>query len=141
MNQSKTIVFILEIDLISSRFSRSLLQISDDKTLTEARLIGASTQDPYGKIIAPCTFDVKFPYITQFTFKPLMFAMGEDKNIKMLPSGSAPERLTLVYGQALCFSAISSTTEGACSGLDPYAWLHIRTVKLVRGIPIVTSIL
>jgi hypothetical protein len=70
-----------------------------------------------------------------------MFAVGEGKNIKMPPPGTAPERLALVYGQALCFSAISSTTEGAWSGLDPYAWLHICTVKLVRGISIVTSIL
>jgi hypothetical protein len=59
----------------------------------------------------------------------------------MLPSGSAPERFAPVYGQALCFSAISSTIGGAFSGLDPYAGLHIRTVRLVRGIPIVTWIL
>jgi hypothetical protein len=52
----------------------------------------------------------------------------------MLPIGSAPERLTSVYGQVPCFPAISSTTCGACLGLDPYAGLHIRTVKLVRGI-------
>jgi hypothetical protein len=58
----------------------------------------------------------------------------------MLPPGSAPERLAPVYGQAPYFSAISSTSGGACSGLDPYAGLYICTVKLVWGIPIVTSI-
>jgi hypothetical protein len=59
----------------------------------------------------------------------------------MLPPEPAPERLTPVYGQAPYFLAISYTTYGACSGLEPYAGLYIRTVKLIRGIPIVTSIL
>jgi hypothetical protein len=59
----------------------------------------------------------------------------------LLPTGLAPERLAPVYGQAPCFPAISSTIGGACSGLNPYAGQHIRTVKLVRGISIVTSIL
>jgi hypothetical protein len=70
-----------------------------------------------------------------------MFATGKDKNLKMLPPRPAPERLVPVYGQAPCFQAISSTAHGACSGLDPYATLHIRTVKLIRDILIVTSIL
>jgi hypothetical protein len=56
-------------------------------------------------------------------------------------TGLAPERLTPVYEQAPCLPAISFTTGGAYSGLDSYAGLHIRTVKLIRGIPIVTSIL
>jgi hypothetical protein len=59
----------------------------------------------------------------------------------MLPPGVAPKHLVLVYGEAPCFSAISSTTVGVYSGLDPYVELHIRTVKLVQGILIVTSIL
>jgi hypothetical protein len=59
----------------------------------------------------------------------------------MLPPGSAPEHFVPVQGQAPCFSAISSTTSGACSDLDPYAGLHIHTVKLIQGIPIVASIL
>jgi hypothetical protein len=70
-----------------------------------------------------------------------MFAVGENVNLKMLSSGPAPERLTPVYGQPPCFSAISSTTAGACSCFDPYVGLHIHTVKLVQGIPIVMSIL
>jgi hypothetical protein len=41
----------------------------------------------------------------------------------MLPSGQAPERFALVYGQA------------------PYAGLHFSIVKLVRGILIVMPIL
>jgi hypothetical protein len=75
------------------------------------------------------------------TFGSLMFATGEDENLKMLLPGPAPEHLTMVYEQAPCFLAISSITDGACLGLDPYAGLHIRTVKLIRDIPIVTSIL
>jgi hypothetical protein len=46
-----------------------------------------------------------------------------------------------IYGQAPYFSAISFTTGGAYLVLDPYAGLHIRTVKLIQGISIVTSIL
>jgi hypothetical protein len=59
----------------------------------------------------------------------------------MLPLWPPPEHLTSVYGQTPYFPAISSTTGGACLGLDPYAGQHICTIKLVRGIPIVTSIL
>jgi hypothetical protein len=44
--------------------------------------------------------------------------------------GSAPEH-----------PAPSSASGGACSGSDPFAGLYIRTVKLVWGIPIVTSTL
>jgi hypothetical protein len=71
----------------------------------------------------------------------LTFTAGEDENLMMLPPGSAPEHFLPVQGQAPCFSAISSTTSGACSDLDPYAGLHIHTVKLIQGIPIVASIL
>jgi hypothetical protein len=85
-------------------------------------------------------FDVMFPYDTRFTFESLMFAAGEDENLKMLPPGSTLERLTSVYGQSPYFSTISSTIGGACSGLDSYAGLYIHTVKLIWGIPIVTSI-
>jgi hypothetical protein len=42
--------------------------------------------------MAPWTFNVKFPYGTQFTFGSLTFVAGEDRNLKMLPLGSAPER-------------------------------------------------
>jgi hypothetical protein len=91
--------------------------------------------------MAPWTFNVKFPYGTRFTFGSLTFAMGKDENLKMLTLGLAPECFTSVYGQSSYFLTISSTTGGAYSGLDPYTGLHIRTVKLVQDIPIVTSIL
>jgi hypothetical protein len=84
---------------------------------------------------------VFIPYDTQFTFGSLTFIVGEDGNLKILPPRPELEHLTSVYGQAPCFPVISSTTGGACSGSDPYPGQHIHTVKLVRGIPIVTSIL
>jgi hypothetical protein len=60
MNQSKLVVFILEIDLASLHFSQSSLQVYDDTTSIEARQEGGSAQDPSEKIMAPWTFDVKF---------------------------------------------------------------------------------
>jgi hypothetical protein len=50
----------------------------------------------------------------------------------MLPSGPAPEHLAL---------APSSAKGGSCSGLDPSSVFYIRTAKLVRGVPVVTSVL
>jgi hypothetical protein len=91
--------------------------------------------------MAPWTLDVKFLFGTQFTFRSLTFATSEDGNLMMLPPGLAPERLTSAYGQAPYFPAISSTSDGVYSGLDLYAGPYIRTAKLIRGIPVMTSIL
>jgi hypothetical protein len=91
--------------------------------------------------MTPWMLDVKFPPVTQFTFESLTFAAGEDGDIRMLPQGPAPERLTLAYGQAPWSPVTSSTSCGACLGLDPFAGCYIRTAKLVLGIPVVTSIL
>jgi hypothetical protein len=82
--------------------------------------------------MAPWSFDVKFPLGAQFTFGSLMFIAGEDGDLKMLPPGTAPEHPA---------PAPSSILTGTCSGLDPFAGLYIRIVKLVRGIPIMTSTL
>jgi hypothetical protein len=82
--------------------------------------------------MAPWSFNMKFPLDTQFTFGSLTFATGEDGDLKMLPPGPAPEHPT---------PAPSSTLDGACSGLDPFAVLYIYTAKLVRGISIVMSTL
>jgi hypothetical protein len=59
----------------------------------------------------------------------------------MLPPGPAPERLTPADGQAPWSLTTSSTSGGACLGLDPFAGLYIHTAKIVRGIPVVTSTL
>jgi hypothetical protein len=75
---------------------------------------------------------MKFPLGTQFTFRSLTFATGEDGDLKMLPPGPASEHPT---------PAPSSTSGDACSGSDPFEGLYIRTVKLVQHIPIVTSTL
>jgi hypothetical protein len=82
--------------------------------------------------MTPWTFDVKFSRGTQFTFGSLTFAAGEDGDLKMLPPGPTPEHLAL---------ASPSVSGGSCSGSNPYAGLYIHTIKLVRGIPVVTSIL
>jgi hypothetical protein len=91
--------------------------------------------------MAPWTFDVMFPHGTQLTFGSLTFVAGEDRKLKMLPLGPAPEHLALVHGQDLCRLANSSTSGGACIGLDSCAWLYIRTAKLIQGLLVVTSIL
>jgi hypothetical protein len=101
-------------------------------TSTEARQEGGSAKDPSGKTMTPWTFDMKFPLDTQFTFGSLTFAVGEDGVLKMLPPGLASNHSA---------PAPSSTSGSTCLGLDPFAGLYIRTAKLVRGIPIVTSTL
>jgi hypothetical protein len=79
--------------------------------------------------MAPWNFDMKFPLDIQFTFGALTFAAGEDRDLKMLLPGPAPEHPT---------PAPSSASGGACSDLDPFVGLYICTVKLAQGIPIVT---
>jgi hypothetical protein len=102
---------------------------------------GESAQDSSSKIMAPWTFNIKFPYDTQFTFGSLTFVTGEDRNLKLLTLGPAPERLVPVYGQAPYLLAISSTSDGAYLGLNSYEWLYHHTAKIVQGIPIRASIL
>jgi hypothetical protein len=59
----------------------------------------------------------------------------------MLSQRPAPECRASVDGQAPWSLTTSSTSGGACSDLDPFAGLYIRTVKIIRGILIVTSTL
>jgi hypothetical protein len=92
---------------------------------------GRSAQDPSGKIIAPWTFSIKFPYNTQFTFGSLMFATWEDGNLEFAP----------VYGHAPYLPSTSSTPGGACSGLNPHASSYHRATKTTQGIPIRAPIL
>jgi hypothetical protein len=74
---------------------------------------------------------MKFPLGTRFTFGWLTFAAREDGDLKMLPLGPELEHPT----------PAPSASGGACSGLNPFPGLYIRTAKLVRGIPIMTSTL
>jgi hypothetical protein len=85
--------------------------------------------------------DVKFPRGTQFTFGSLTFVTGEDGDLKMLPLEAALEHLVLVHGPDPCSPVNSSTLDGACSGWDLCAGLFPRTVEIVQGISVVTSIL
>jgi hypothetical protein len=80
--------------------------------------------------MAPWTFDVKFPRGTEFTFRSLTFAAGEDGDLRMLPPGEATEH-----------TAPSSTSGETQADSDLFDGPYIRMVKLVRGIPIVTTIL
>jgi hypothetical protein len=59
----------------------------------------------------------------------------------MLPPVPALERITLAHGQDPWSPTTSSTSGGAYSGLDPFVGLYIHTVKIVWGIPMMTSIL
>jgi hypothetical protein len=80
--------------------------------------------------MAPWIFDVKFPLGTKFTFGSLTFAAGEDGDLRMLPPGEATEHTTP-----------SSASSGTQANLEFFDRLYIRTAKLVRGIPVVTTIL
>jgi hypothetical protein len=82
--------------------------------------------------MTPRTFEVKFSCSTQLTFKSLSFTAEEDRELKMLPLGPAPEHLAL---------ASSSVSDRSCSESDPSVGSYIRTAKIVWGIPVVTSIL
>jgi hypothetical protein len=100
-----------------------------------------SAQDLSEKIMAPWTFNVEVPCSIQFIFGSLTFTVGEDRDLMLLPIGPAPERITLAHGQDPCSPPTSSTSDNACSCLDPFVGIYIYTAKLVRGIPVVTSIL
>jgi hypothetical protein len=80
--------------------------------------------------MAPWTFDVKFPLDTKFTFGSLTFVAGEDGDLWMLPLGEATEH-----------TAPSSASSETQANSDFFDGSYIRTVKLVRGIPVVTIIL
>jgi hypothetical protein len=110
-------------------------------TSTEARPEMESARDLLGKIMAPWTFNVKFPCDTQFIFCSLTFTVGEDGDLKILPLGPAPKRITPTHGQDPSSSATSFASGGTCSDLDPFAGLYICTAKIIQGIPVVTSIL
>jgi hypothetical protein len=58
-----------------------------------------------------------------------------------MPLGPASERRTSADGQAPWSLMTLSTSGDACSGLDPFAGLYIRTFKIIQGIPVVTSTL
>jgi hypothetical protein len=78
------------------------------------------------------TFDVKFPCGTQLTFGSLIFVIGENGELKMLPPGPAPGHLA---------SMSSSASGRSCAGPGRCVGSYIRTAKIIRGIPVVMSTL
>jgi hypothetical protein len=80
--------------------------------------------------MAPWTFDVKFPLGTEFTFGSLTFAAGEEGDLRMLPPGEATEH-----------TALSSASSETQTDSDFFDGSYIHTVRLIRGIPVVTTIL
>jgi hypothetical protein len=90
--------------------------------------------------MAPWTFSIKFPYDTQFTFRSLMFAAEDDRNLELLARGLAPKHLASVYGQAPYLPASSSTSDDAYSSLNPYAGSHYLTAMTSQGFPIGANI-
>jgi hypothetical protein len=53
-----------------------------------------------------------------------MFAVEEDRNLKLLTWGLVPKHLAPVYGKAPNYLADPSTSSGAYSGLNPHAPRH-----------------
>jgi hypothetical protein len=86
--------------------------------------------------MAPCTFNIKISYDTQFTFRSLMFTIGEDKNLELLTKGPAPKHLAPVYGQAPYLLVSSSTSDGAYSGPNRYVGPYHHATKTTLGLPI-----
>jgi hypothetical protein len=80
--------------------------------------------------MAPWTFNIKFPRGTEFTVESLTFAAGEDGDLRMLPPDEAAEHIAP--------SSASSETQAES---DLFDGTYIRMVKLIRGIPVVTTIL
>jgi hypothetical protein len=57
--------------------------------------------------MVPCTFNVKFPYDTQFTFVSLTVAAGKDGDLKMLgPNRKSFSSLFLGKSGCLCMTDI-----------------------------------
>jgi hypothetical protein len=100
---------------------------------------GESAQDPFEKIMAPWTFSIKFLYDTQFIFG-FVLVVGVDGNLKLLTQGPAPKQFALVYGQAPYLPGSSSTSGGACIGLNPFARSYHPIAKAAQELQIRTSI-
>jgi hypothetical protein len=102
---------------------------------------GGSAQDPSGWLMAPWTFSIKFPYNTQFIFRSLMFAAGDDGSLELLTRGPASRHPMPVYGQALYLLTNPSTSGGAYSGLNPYTGPYYLSAMTSQGCQIGKTIL
>jgi hypothetical protein len=70
-----------------------------------------------------------------------MFTTGDDENLELLTQGPAPRHLTLVYGVSPYYLTDSSTSGGACSGLNPHVEPYYHSTMTSRGCPIGKTIL
>jgi hypothetical protein len=70
--------------------------------------------------MSPWTFNIKFPYDTQFIFGFLMFVAGDDGNLELLTQGPTPRYLAPVYGISPYYLTNPSILGGACSDLNPH---------------------
>jgi hypothetical protein len=91
--------------------------------------------------MAPWTLGIKFPYDTQFIFRSLMFATGEDGKLELLTRGSVPRHLAPVYGKTPYRPTDPSTSGEACLGRNPYALSYYLVTMTLQGFPIGTPIL
>jgi hypothetical protein len=100
---------------------------------------GKSLKIRLGELMAPWTFEVKFPYGTQFLFGTLMFTAGEDRTIKLLTHSPSPSHHELIYGEAPYYPVDPSTalaSGGTRSGLNPYAGSYAPIAMTSWGHPI-----
>jgi hypothetical protein len=73
--------------------------------------------------MAPWVFDKKFPYVTQFLLRTLMFAAREDGDLELLAQGLTPCHRELIYDEGLYYPVdplATSASNGAHSGLNSY---------------------
>jgi hypothetical protein len=86
--------------------------------------------------MTPCTFEVKFSYGTQFLFGTLIFIPGEDGTLELLTQGPTPSQHEPIYGEAPYYPADPSTTstsDGICSGFNPYAGSYYLATMMLQG--------
>jgi hypothetical protein len=86
--------------------------------------------------MAPWTFNVKVMYDTQFLFRTLVFATGEDENLKLLTRGPTPRHPRLIYEKALYNLTDLSASSGSYSGLNPYTGSYHLSTVMSYGYPI-----
>jgi hypothetical protein len=78
-------------------FPSILLQISDNKTLTEARQIGGSAEIHLGELMATWIYDEKFLTDIQFLSGMQSFTVVEDDDLEH-PTQEQEERRTTTIG-------------------------------------------
>jgi hypothetical protein len=69
-----------------------------------------------------------------------MFTVEEDGNLELLNRSIAPKHLAPVYGQAPYHPSNPSTSDEACSCMNPYAGPYYPTAMTSQGILIMVII-